>query len=48
MVPWMNSSFFDPLIEVLENIVEGVPCAELRFVPDRGVIDFIREDLNRK
>lgn len=48
MVPWMHSDFFDPLIDVLENVVQGVPAAVLRFVPDREVVDFIRSDLNRE
>lgn len=45
MVPWMNSHFFDPLIEVLEAVVEHVPAAVLSFVPDRDVVDFIKKDL---
>ncbi len=47
MVPWMHSDFFDPLIDVLERIVAGVPACVLRFVPDRDVVGFIRNDLNR-
>lgn len=48
MVPWMNSEFFDPLIDVLESVVGGVPAAVLSFVPDRNVVNFIREDLEEK
>ncbi len=48
MVPWMNSEFFDPLIDVLENVVEHVPAAVLSFIPDRDVVDFIKNDLKEK
>jgi hypothetical protein len=48
MVPWMNSDFFDPLIDVLERVASGVPACVLSFVPDRAVVQFIREDLIRE
>ena len=46
MVPWMNSAFFDPLIDVLEKSVEELSNAVLRFKPDDSVVNFIRDDLN--
>ena len=48
MVPWMNTEFFDPLINVLETVVGNVPAAVLSFVPDRDVVDFIKADLNNE
>jgi glycosyltransferase involved in cell wall biosynthesis len=45
LVPWMNSYFFDPLINVLEKSVSDTPAAILRFKPDRDVVEFIKEDL---
>lgn len=45
MVPWMSSSFFDPVIEVLERTVGEIPNSVLRFKPDDSVADFIRQDL---
>ena len=46
MVPWINSTFFDPLIDVLEKTVGELPNAVLCFKPDVSVVDFIRDDLN--
>ncbi len=46
MIPWMSSALFDPLIEVLENLVAAIPSAVMSFVPDKNVVDFIRTDLN--
>lgn len=48
MVPWMNSDFFDPLIDVLESVAENVPAAVLSFVPDRDVVGLIKTDLNNE
>ena len=45
MIPWMNSAFFDPVIEVLEKTVGDLSHAVLRFVPDGNVVDFIKADL---
>ncbi|MFA7174217.1 MAG: hypothetical protein WC340_12565 [Kiritimatiellia bacterium] len=47
MVPWMNASFFDPVIGVLEKIAGDIPNSLLRFVPDASVAEFIRRDLGR-
>jgi len=46
MVPWMSSSFFDPVIEVLERTAGEIPNSVLRFKPDVAVADFIRQDLS--
>jgi hypothetical protein len=29
-------------LEFLDELTQSVPCAELEFVPDRGVVDFVR------
>jgi len=45
LVPWMDTSFFDPLIQIIESLIRDVPHAVLRFRPDASVVDFIRRDL---
>ena len=45
LIPWMDSAFFDPLIQALEAIIRTVPFAVLRFRPDVTVVDAVRRDL---
>jgi hypothetical protein len=45
LVPWLDSAFFDPLIQTLEAIICEVPHAVLRFRPDATVVDAVRRDL---
>ena len=45
LVPWLDSAFFDPLIQTLEAILRTVPHAVLRFRPDATVVDVVRRDL---
>ncbi len=46
LIPWMDSAFFDPLIQTLEAIIRTVPFAVLRFRPDVSVVDAVRRDLD--
>jgi hypothetical protein len=45
LVPWLDSAFFDPMIQTLESIIGSVPYAVLRFRPEASVVDLIRRDL---
>ena len=45
MVPWVDSAFFDPLIQTMESVIRTVPHAVLRFRPDATVVDAVRRDL---
>jgi hypothetical protein len=45
LVPWLDSAFFDPLIQTLESIIHTVPYAVLRFRPEASVVDAVRRDL---
>jgi hypothetical protein len=45
MVPWMDTAFFDPVIQTLEALIAAVPYAVLRFRPDLSVVDAVRRDL---
>jgi hypothetical protein len=45
LVPWLDSAFFDPLIQTLESIIHTVPYAVLRFRPEASVVDVVRRDL---
>jgi hypothetical protein len=45
MVPWLDSAFFDPLIQTMESMIRTVPHAVLRFRPDVTVVDAVRRDL---
>ncbi len=46
MVPWLDSAFFDPVIQTLEALIRSVPHAVLRFRPDASVVDAVRRDLD--
>lgn len=45
LVPWLESSFFDPMIPILESVLGQTPYALLRFKPDTTVVDAICQDL---
>ncbi|MDD4102769.1 MAG: hypothetical protein PHU80_09105 [Kiritimatiellae bacterium] len=47
MVPWIDTAFFDPLIETLEDIIDKVPYAVLRFRPDISAVEAVRRDIAR-
>lgn len=42
-VPFYNASALDYVLAFFEHVTEAIPCGELRFAPDEGVLDFIRE-----
>lgn len=42
-VPFYNAAALGYTLEVLQQVAGAVPCAELRFVPDRRVVEFVRE-----
>jgi hypothetical protein len=46
MVPWLDTAFFDPVIQTMEALINAVPHAVLRFRPDVSVVDAIRRDLD--
>lgn len=46
MVPWIDTAFFDPLIQTLEALLGSVPHAVLRFRPEASVVDTVRRDLS--
>jgi hypothetical protein len=41
-VPFYYPEGLDFTLEILQRIAQAVPCAELRFVPDEHVVDFVR------
>ena len=43
-VPFYNPAGLDYSLELLQQVARAVPCAELRFVPDERVIEFVREN----
>ena len=45
MVAWQHPALFDPALETLGALVESVPFAILRFLPDTSAIDAVRRDL---
>ena len=45
LVPWLDTAFFDPLIQTLEAIIRTIPHAVLRFRPDETVVETVRRDL---
>ncbi len=42
-VPFHSPAGLDFTLEFLQQVTNLVPCAELRFVPDGRVVDFVRE-----
>lgn len=42
-VPFYNAAALGYTLEVLQQVAGAVPCAELCFVPDRKVVEFVRE-----
>ncbi len=42
-VPFYNAAALRFTLEVLQQVADAVACAELRFVPDRKVVEFVRE-----
>jgi len=45
LVPWMDTSFFDPLIRTLETLIGVVPHAVLRFRPESTAVETVLRDL---
>ena len=43
-VPFYNAAALGYTLEVLQQVAAAVPCAELRFVPDEKVVEFVREN----
>lgn len=43
-VPFHDAAALAYTLEILQQIADAVPCAELRFVPDASVVDFIRRN----
>jgi hypothetical protein len=41
-VPFYNAPGLDYSLDFLQQVAGAIPCAELRFVPDAGVIEYIR------
>lgn len=41
-VPFYDADALGYSLEALQRVAATVPCAELRFVPDAGVVDFVR------
>jgi hypothetical protein len=46
-VPFYHAAALAYTLEVLQQITDAVPCSELRFVPDKEVIDFVRASATR-
>lgn len=42
-VPFYDAAALGYTLEVLQQVAGAVACAELRFVPDRRVVEFVRE-----
>jgi hypothetical protein len=42
-VPFHSPTGLDYTLEFLQQVTSEIPCAELRFVPDDRVVDFVRE-----
>jgi hypothetical protein len=42
-VPFYEPAALGYTLELLQRIAEAVPCAELRFVPDDDVVEFVRK-----
>lgn len=45
-VPFFSPAGIDFTLAFLEQVTGAVPCAELRFVPDEGVVDFVRRNVD--
>jgi hypothetical protein len=43
-VPFYSPGGLDFTLAFFQQVTQGVPCAELRFVPDERVIEFVREN----
>ena len=42
-VPFYQPRFVDPVLALLEDLVESVPCYRFHFVPDRSAVECIHE-----
>ncbi|MBM4128540.1 MAG: hypothetical protein FJ243_00300 [Nitrospira sp.] len=42
-LPFYSHEALDFTLGFFEEVVKSVPCYELRFVPDKGVVGFIKE-----
>jgi len=40
--PFYNRDALDFTLTFLEDVVKNVPCFELRFTPDKSVVEFIK------
>ena len=45
MVPWQAPALLDSLLETIEALVTGIPCAVFSFRPDPDAVTAIRDDL---
>jgi hypothetical protein len=43
-VPFYHPAGLDYSLKLLQQVARAVPCAELRFVPDERVVEFVREN----
>jgi hypothetical protein len=41
-VPFYSASALDSALGFFEHVTTAIPCGELRFAPDRGVVTFVR------
>lgn len=48
VIAWQHPALFDPALGTAGALVESVPCAILRFLPDQSAIDALRRDLETR
>jgi hypothetical protein len=41
-MPFYNASALHHVLAFFERVAEAIPCGELRFVPDKRVLEFVR------
>jgi len=42
-LPFYHSRFVDPVLALLEDLTQSVPCYRFQFLPDSGAVERIRE-----
>jgi hypothetical protein len=42
--PFYSGEGIDFTLGFLEDVVKNVPCYELKFIPDKSVVEFIQEE----
>jgi hypothetical protein len=42
--PFYNRNAIEFTLAFLEDVVKTVPCYELRFTPDKSVVEFMKEE----